>query len=293
MTPGSSTARKGLEPLAVAVLFVALALGMSYLGSRGWLPTLASRHGAGIDRTLNFLLIATGVMFLVGHIVLAYFIIRGGRADTASGGRPNQRTERRVSIAFALLMTVVAEGGVLAVGMPAWSEYFATAPPEDAWMVEVTPEQFAWNIRYPGPDGELGRTDPKLIELNNPLGIDREDPFSDDDRTAINQIHVPVNRPVRVQLKAKDVIHSFFLPHMRVKQDAVPGMTIDVWFVPTEEGKFELACTELCGLGHYRMKGFLNVLSEEEFARWRGVVAEPDRAPLEVPEASEEELENV
>ncbi len=294
MTGASSPRHQGrIEPVLVGLLFVGLAVATFLFGSRTWLPELASRHGAGMDRTLIFLLVATGLMFLIGHFVLGYFVFRFGRADSATPGRASAKMERGWSIVLALMMVVVGEGGVLAVGLPAWKEYFATAPPEDSWLVEVTSEQFAWNIRYPGEDGELGRTDPTLIKLANPIGIDPEDPYSADDRTAINQIHVPVNRPVRVRLRAKDVIHSFFLPHLRVKQDAVPGMTIDVWFVPTKEGQYELACTELCGLGHYRMRGFFNVLSEQEFAEWSGEGgSKPETPAVEVPVQPEGEQKN-
>jgi cytochrome c oxidase subunit 2 len=141
--------------------------------------------------------------------------------------------------------------------------------PEDALQIDVFAQQFAWNIRYPGPDGIFGRVDSALIdELSNPMGIDRSDAAAIDDVVVINQLYVPVDRPVQVTLRSRDVIHSFFLPNFRVKQDAVPGMSIPVWFVPTQEGRFELACTELCGLGHYRMMGFFNVLPQGEFEDW-------------------------
>ena len=260
--------RSRVEALLVGLLFAALAIGMVALGARGWLPPLASRHGAGIDRMLVYLLVATGTMFLAGHLVLGYFVWRFAGRKRISHRLASPKAERGWSIALGLLMTLVAEGGVLAIGLPAWSEYFGTAPPEDALLVEVTSEQFAWNVRYPGPDGTFGHTDPSLIDVTNPLGLDPGDPAGRDDLTAINQIHVPVGRPVRVRLRSKDVIHSFYLPHLRVKQDAVPGMTIEVWFVPTETGQFELACTELCGLGHYQMRGFFNVLQPAEFESW-------------------------
>ncbi|MCP4205364.1 MAG: cytochrome-c oxidase [bacterium] len=257
------------EAIAVGLLFMVLAVAMVALGSRDWLPELASRHGAGVDKMLVYLLVTTGAMFLVGHFVLGFFVWRYTRGGGVQNRMASPKMERNWSIALGLLMTLVAEGGVLAIGMPTWTEYFASAPPGDALTVEVTPEQFAWNVRYPGADGVFGETDSSLIELNNPIGVDPEDPRGKDDYTAINQIHVPVGRPVRVRLRSKDVIHSFFLPQFRVKQDAVPGMTIEVWFVPTKTGRYELPCTELCGLGHYRMKGFFNVLTAEDFETWK------------------------
>ena len=260
--------QRPLEAYLVALLFVALAVGMVFLGSRGWLPDLASRHGLGIDRMLIYLLVTTGAMFLIGHLVLAYFIWRYSRLGKVSHRLATAKMERGWSLALGVLMTLVAEGGVLAIGMPVWGEYFASEAPADALVIEITSEQFAWNIRYSGPDGVFGRTAPALISTANPIGLDPEDGASSDDITTLNQIYVPVDRPVRIQLRSKDVIHSFFLAELRVKQDAVPGMKIDIWFVPTRTGQFELACTELCGLGHYRMEGFFNVLSAEEYDQW-------------------------
>ncbi len=136
-------------------------------------------------------------------------------------------------------------------------------------VIEVTAQQFMWNVRYPGPDGKFGRTNPALVdEATNALGMDRTDPAGKDDIVTINEITVPVDRPLRVILHSKDVIHSFFLPNLRVKQDAVPGMSPEVIFLPTRIGNYELACAELCGLAHYRMRGFFNVVSEREFDAW-------------------------
>jgi cytochrome c oxidase subunit 2 len=129
-------------------------------------------------------------------------------------------------------------------------------------------EQFAWNIHYPGPDGKFGRTDNTLVSAENPLGLDRKDPDAKDDLVTPNQLHLPVDRPVLVRLSSKDVIHSFGLYEMRVKQDAIPGMQIPVWFTPTRVGEYEISCSQLCGLGHYRMRGFVTVESQADFQAW-------------------------
>jgi cytochrome c oxidase subunit 2 len=254
--------------LAVAVLFWGLSIGFFIFGSRTWLPPLASEHGAGIDATLIFLLCATGTFFLVGHLVLGWAIWRFSNRSDVSMRAASVRFERRLTVAIGLVIVLAAEGGVLAIGMPAWKTFYVEQPPGDAIVVEVTVEQFAWNMRYPGPDGVFGSTRPELIDINNPVGIDPEDPMGDDDFVSINNLYVPANRAVKVRLRAKDVIHSFFLPHFRVKQDAVPGMVIDVWFTPTAEGRFEIACTELCGLGHYQMKGFLHIVPQAQYDAW-------------------------
>ena len=260
---------KRVESSLVALQFALVGIGGVIYGARAWMPELASRHGAGIDAMLHYLLVMVGGLFLTGYLALAYLIWRGSRR-TAIGPRfASRRTELMLSSALGLGMAVIAEGGVLAIGMPVWREYFEATSPPDAVSIEVTAQQFAWNVRYPGPDGMFGRTDPLLIDdTTNPIGMDRRDPVSKDDIVTLNDITVPIGRPVRVQLHSKDVIHSFFLPNFRVKQDAVPGMTPEVVFVPTRKGHYELACAELCGLAHYRMRGFFNVVSEQEFAEW-------------------------
>jgi cytochrome c oxidase subunit 2 len=138
----------------------------------------------------------------------------------------------------------------------------------EAVRVRVVGEQFAWNVHYPGPDGKFGRTDIKLVSADNPLGLDRTDPNAKDDVTTINQLNLPIDRPVLVQLSTKDVIHSFGLYEMRVKQDAVPGMQIPVWFIPNRAGEYEITCSQLCGLGHFRMRGFVTVQSQADFTKW-------------------------
>ena len=281
--PQSQSSRPRLEASALAFVIVLLGLGAVGLGaSRRWLPQLASRHGAGIDDMLSYLLLATGGMLLVGNLVLAVFVWQASRRSRVKRRQAGPKAERRVAIGLGLLMTLVAEGGVLAIGLPVWSEYFASAPPADALLVEVTGEQFAWNVRYPGPDETFGHTDPQLVNPDNPLGLDPGDPAGKDDVVGINNLYFAVDRPVRVRLRAKDVLHSFFLPHLRVKQDAVPGMVIEVWFVPTVEGTFELACTELCGLGHYSMRGFAHVVTPQELDQWL-----VDNAPQEETEEDE------
>ena len=133
-------------------------------------------------------------------------------------------------------------------------------------LIEVTGQQFAWNVRYPGPDGVLGRTDHAVGlagEPDRPRGGRSRRP--QDDVLLLNQLYLPQDRPVRVQIRSMDVIHSFFLPNFRVKQDAMPGMTIETWFVPKQAGDFDLACAEHCGLGHYRMRGQVHVVAAADF----------------------------
>ena len=253
----------------VALLFAVLGIGGVIYGAGIHMPGLASRHGAGIDSMLAYLLLTTGVLFLAGYLALAWFIWTGSRRERIGQRLASHRTEWLVSGLIGVAVGLIAEGGVLAIGMPVWSEYFDAKPPADAITIDVTAQQFLWNVRYPGPDGQFGRTAPQFMDdVDNPVGLDRSDPAGKDDILTQNAITVPLGRAVRLRLHAKDVIHSFFLPNFRVKQDIVPGMTPEVVFFPTRAGNFELACAELCGLGHYRMRGFFDVVSEEEFEKW-------------------------
>lgn len=237
------------------------------LGLRSWLPPLASEHGAGIDRMLRYLLLSIGTLYTIASVVFGYFLWRYSRQEKVTHRVASSGAERRWSIVPVVVLAVVAEGGVFVLGLPVWGKYYGP-PPADVMTVEVTAEQFAWNVRYAGPDGKFGRTSPQLLSLNNPIGLDTKDPNSKDDIILLNDIHLPVNRPVRIRLRSKDVIHSFYVPDFRVRQDTVPGMTIDIWFVPTQMGTFELACSQLCGFGHYSMRGLVTVVSADDFDKW-------------------------
>ena len=167
---------------------------------------------------------------------------------------------------------IIAEA-VLLLGfsIPLWAERVNQFPAEsEATVVRVIGQQFAWNIHYPGPDGKFGKTDPKLVDAqSNPIGLDRSDPAAADDVVTVNQLHLPVGKPAIIHISSLDVIHSFALQEMRVKQDAIPGMSTPVWFIPTvtsddmkkrkgdEKWSYEISCAQLCGLGHYRMRGYV------------------------------------
>jgi cytochrome c oxidase subunit 2 len=164
---------------------------------------------------------------------------------------------------------------VLLVGfsIPAWYRWSSRpeAVTKDAFEVRIIGEQFAWNVHYPGADGKFGRTDIKLVTSTNPVGLDMKDPAAQDDVVALNQLHLPVNRQALIHVSSKDVIHSFKLPVMRVEQDAIPGMDVPIHFMPvrTSNGdRWEIACAQLCGLGHYRMRGQLFVDNQEDLDKW-------------------------
>jgi len=207
------------------------------------LPDNFSTTGGTIDHLFYVILWITGIAFVVVQVCLLLFVIlyraRPGRtAAYIHGSTPVEIIWTVVPTIILVVLGFASQG--------AWANLRERVP-ANATRIEILAEQFAWNIRYPGPD-----------EVFN----------TEDDVTTINQLHVPVNQPVVVHLRSKDVIHSFFLPLLRVKQDAVPGLTTRVWFEATQPGQHEIACAELCGLGHYRMRGFLTLESPEAWQAW-------------------------
>jgi cytochrome c oxidase subunit 2 len=245
-----------------------------------WLPQVASEHGPALDRALGLVHVLMAVLFVGWGAFFAYVLVRFRRRrnPAAAYAGVTGHTSTWLEAAVAVVEGVLLVG----ISMPLWADRVERLPPpEESTRIRVVAEQFAWNVHYPGPDGVFGRTDVGLVDTqSNPLGLDREDEAARDDVTTINQLHLPVGRPVRITLTSKDVIHSFGLQEMRVKQDAVPGMPVEVWFVPkvtTEEMRarkgnpeydYEISCAQLCGLGHYRMRGFMTIHSEEGFRKW-------------------------
>jgi cytochrome c oxidase subunit II len=253
--------------LAVFLVVLVLASSWLFVQRRWWLPQLASTHGADIDGVFLITLIIAGVLFVLLQSVLAYFAFRyGERRD----GRARYWIRPGLEKRFALTAGIIIFGvdvAIFALGESQWFKAWGPAPPGTP-VIEVMAEQFVWNFRYPGRDGVFGKTDSMLISSTNPFGIDHGDPANADDIVSINQLHLPESKPVRLQLRSHDVIHSLFLPHQRVKQDVVPGMRIEIWFVPNRAGRYEIACSQLCGLGHYRMQAQLTVEAQETFDQW-------------------------
>jgi cytochrome c oxidase subunit 2 len=216
-------------------------------------------------------------MMLVHGLMLALFVGWGVYFVVVLVRFRQKRHPRAVSTGargrvagFVEIGVVIAEA-VLLVGfaLPIWFRQTGTPPDGNPLVVRVVAEQFTWNVHYPGADGQFGETSLGLISPTNPLGLDRKSRFGGDDILLPGLLHVPVNRPVLIQLSSKDVIHSFGVPAMRVKQDAIPGLLSPVWFTPTATGEFDIACSQLCGMAHYRMKATLVVQSEAEFEEFQ------------------------
>lgn len=248
------------------------------------LPELASKHGAQVDQTLGMVHLLMLVLFVVWS---AFFVFLVWRFRAKRQPRAEYRGLKTRASLYAEIGVAVAEALILVgLSIPLYSELVDRVPEvearEDALVVRVVAQQYAWNVHYPGADGLFGRTDPSLVDegAGNPLGLDPDDAAGDDDIVTINQLHLPVDRPTVVYLTSKDVIHGFFLPQMRIKQDAIPGLEFAVWLVPevtTQEMRerlgddtfdYEIACAQLCGVGHYRMRGILTVVTSDELDSW-------------------------
>ena len=244
------------------------------------LPALASTHGGQIDNMIGWVHVFMLILFVGwgGFFIYCLVRFRRSRNPVANYAGVKSHSSSYLEVGVAVVEAVLLFG----FAIPLWAARVDTIPPEsESLVVHITGEQFAWNIHYAGPDGKFGRTDIKLIDLqSNPLGLDRSDPVAKDDVTTVNQLFLPVNKPIIVKLRSKDVIHSFGVPEFRVKQDAIPGLTIPIWFVPnvttaemrTRMGKadfqYQIACAQLCGLGHAKMRGLVTVQSAEEFQTW-------------------------
>jgi len=235
-----------------------------YLG----MPVNASAHGAQID---NMMSLVHWLMLFLFVFWAPYFIYVLYRFRQKKNPKANYVGTKGRFSSFLEIGVVLAEA-ILLIGFafPIWASLKQDFPTEDeSTVIHVVAEQFAWNVHYPGKDGVFGLRDIKLVDTDtNPLGLNQNDPYAKDDIITINELHLPVNKPVIVYLTSKDVIHSFNLPVMRVKQDAIPGLSIPIWFKPIKTGDYEIACAQLCGLGHYRMRGYLTIQTEEEYQSW-------------------------
>jgi len=227
-----------------------------------WLPENVSSYGRDIDWLFHLIYAITGVTFILVTVALLAFVViyrdRPGRRARYTHG--NTTLEIVWTVVPALILVVLTF-----LSVPAWSKIKMTMPATDV-VIQVTAKQFNWQVTYPGPDGKFG---------------------TDDDKTFLDEMHVPIGKPVRINLKSQDVIHSFFVPQFRIKQDAVPGLTIPVWFDSDTAGRYELACAELCGWGHYKMKGNVTVhASQAEYDDWmRNALREQSRDQVAVASA--------
>jgi len=234
-----------------------------------WLPPDISRLGHGVDHQLNETMIGTGLLFIAGQLVLAVFVwMYGSKNDTRKikffpGGGA-------VMVTFAIVIVGIEILVLTFVGSKVWASIYIDPPRANAMQIDVSAEQFAFYFRYPGPDGKFGVSHPDLANDGNGnfFGLDPMNDVASRDDIVVATLTVPVNRPIVLTMHSKDMIHSFYVPALRLQQDIVPGLTIPVHFTATKEGKYEIVCTQLCGLGHYEMRAFLQVVSQNDFDDW-------------------------
>lgn len=212
-------------------------------------PKDVSLNGHKIDELFYRTLAETGIAFLLVLGILIYFMFRyrerSGHLPLYTHGNRWPHLFLTLFLAFCVFFFI--DMHLANLSSKVWDDFHAKMPTQDALQVRVLAQQYAWNIQYSGKDGQFD---------------------TPDDVITMNQLHIPVHKPIVVQLQSKDVIHSFWLPNFRLKQDVVPGMTQRIWFEATQTGEFEIACAELCGLGHYRMRGILTIQTQEEFEQW-------------------------
>ena len=253
--------------LLAPIIWALTAVICDYFAAKTWwFPPSINAHGAVYDEQFMRTLIVVGIIFFLAQFALGYVIVRfrddGRRAGYSHG---NNRLESIWTSATALLFL-----GLVVMGTKIWAGVHFDEAPADSIQIQVMAKQFAWNFRYPGPDGKLGRTDLKLINdaAGNPFGIDDKDPAGKDDVVSAS-IKVPVGRHIKLNMQSRDVIHNFFVRELRMKQDIVPGMEIPLHFQADQIGVYEIPCSELCGLGHFQMRTTLQVMSNEDFEKWK------------------------
>jgi cytochrome c oxidase subunit 2 len=257
--------------LLIVIWLITFVSTYFFVAKTWWLPTGASAAAAGIDHHFATTYLVMGVVFVAAQVALGFFAWQYRDRGSSSAARASYSHGNNMLESVWTVLTAVLFIGLNLMSSSIWaSERFRPAEP-GALQVEVTGMQFQWYFRYAGPDGKFGATRPELIDASaggeSALGLDTTDPASKDDVVS-GTMYVPVNREVELILRAQDVIHSFFIPNMRFKQDAVPGLAIHMHFTPITMGYYEVTCAELCGLGHYKMNGMLKVVSPEEFDKW-------------------------
>ncbi|HEV2862989.1 MAG TPA: cytochrome c oxidase subunit II [Pyrinomonadaceae bacterium] len=251
--------------LAVFLWVMTLLSVWMFLSGKWWFPRSISEHGPAYDQQFVLTIIVVGVAFTAAQLALGYAVWRfrdtgGGERAVYSHG--NNRMEMLWTAITAFIFITVA-----ILGQRVWAGLHFQPAPADSSRVRVLAQQFQWNFHYPGPDGKFGITRPEKIsdESLNYIGLDDADPASKDD-AVVGTLVTQVNRPAELILSARDVTHSIWIPPLRFKQDAVPGLEIPVHFTPNRVGRYEIACAELCGQQHYKMKSYMLVLPPDEYA---------------------------
>lgn len=251
--------------MVVAAILVLVGIGsvVFHFISPWWWTPIASNWGY-IDDTIILTFWITGVVFVAIILFMAYCVYRYQHRE---GSRSTYEPENKKLEWWLTILTTLGVVGMLAPGLFVWNQYVTV--PEGADEFEVLGQQWQWSYRYPGKDGVLGTTDVKYIDGDNPFGINPNDPNGQDDLLIEgDDLHLPMDRPVKALLRSVDVLHDFYVPQFRAKMDLVPGQVTYFWFIPTRPGKFDILCAELCGVGHHVMRGKVIVEEENAYQTW-------------------------
>jgi cytochrome c oxidase subunit II len=251
--------------MAIALVLVLVVVGsvLFHVVSPWWWTPIAS-NWSYIDHTLVITFWITGVVFAAVVLFMAYCVYRFRHRE---GLKAAYEPESKRLETWLTIVTGVGVAAMLAPGLYVWAQFVTV--PDDATEVEVVAQQWQWSYRLPGEDGQLGKSDARLVTFENPLGLDPDDPHGQDDVVIeADALHLPIGKPVKVLLRSIDVLHNFYVPEFRAKMDMVPGMITYFWFTPTRTGTFEVLCAELCGVGHGYMRGIVNIDTEEDYQAW-------------------------
>ncbi len=250
-------------PFAVVLILLVVGSIVFHLLSPWYFTELASNWSM-VDVTMDITFYVTGFVFVAVNLFMAYCVIK---FRFKKGARATYEPENKKLEYWLTGLTAVGVAAMLTPGLFVWAKFVDV--PEEAHVVEAVGQQWHWSYRYPGVDGKLGEVDAERISQENPFGIDPEDPNSADDVVVYNpEAHIPIDRPVKFLLRSKDVLHNFTVAQFRVKMDLVPGMNTFMWLTPTKAGRYELLCEELCGVGHFAMRGAVVVDAQDDFDHW-------------------------
>ncbi len=251
-------------PTAIMLVLVALGSVLFHILSPWWWTPIAS-NWSYIDHTINLTFWISGAVFTAIILFMAYCVFRFRHQP---GRRAVYDPENKKLEWWLTIVTAVGVAAMLAPGLVVWHQFITV--PEGASEVEIIGQQWQWSFRLPGEDGRLGTSEARYVGSDNPLGLNPNDRDAHDDVVieAGEELHLPLDKPVKILLRSIDVLHSFYVPEFRAKMDLVPGMVSYVWFTPTRTGTFDLLCAELCGTAHYAMRAKVVVDQESDYQAW-------------------------
>ena len=251
--------------MVVAIILVLLVLGsLLFHFLSPWYFTPIASNWQAMDDTISITFWVTGFVFVAINLFMAYCVIRYRQRK---GRQAAYEPENKKLELWLTGLTTVGVAAMLAPGLLVWAKFVDV--PKDAAVFEAVGKQWYWSYRFPGKDGKLGTVDARYVSDKNPFGMNPDDPDGQDDvLVASPELHLPLGRPVKALLRSTDVLHDFAVPQFRAKMDLVPGLVTYIWFTPTRTGKFDLLCNELCGVGHFVMRGKVVVEEEREFQTW-------------------------